>query len=171
MISSVRSFGAPVIEPAGKGGAHAVDRVGVLAQAAADHGHHLVDGGVRLDDHEPRDSTVPKRETRPRSLRTRSAIMRFSARVFSSRRSSAARQASSNGLRQAARRCPSSAVDSTVRSAVDAQEPLRGGAEHGEVAEPQQRRERGGVAGAQRPVGGQRIEGPSLRSSVVRQIS
>ena len=40
---------------------------------------------------------MPSAETRPRSLRTRSAIIRFSARVFLSRRSSAARQASSNG--------------------------------------------------------------------------
>ena len=32
MISSVRSFGAPVIEPAGNAALHAVDRVRALAE-------------------------------------------------------------------------------------------------------------------------------------------
>ena len=115
MISSVRSFGAPVIEPGGKAArtqsiASALSRrrprttVTIWWTVACDS--TTISRGT---------STVPSRETRPRSLRTRSAIMRFSARVFSSRRSSAARQASSNGSASRAA-VPFIGRDSTCRS-------------------------------------------------------
>src|SRR5918998_1360359 len=60
-------------------------------------------------------STLPSAQTRPRSLRTRSTIMRFSARDLSSSRNAAARYASSAG--GAARGAvPLIGFDSTVRA-------------------------------------------------------
>src|ERR671936_731740 len=60
-------------------------------------------------------STLPSAHTRPRSLRTRSTIMRFSARDFSSARSAAARYASSKGWATLAA-VPLMGLDSTMRS-------------------------------------------------------
>ena len=60
-------------------------------------------------------STLPSAQTRPRSLRTRSTIIRFSARDLSSARSASARYASSAGW--AARGAvPLIGFDSTIRS-------------------------------------------------------
>ena len=102
-------------------------------------------------------STLPSAQTRPRSLRTRSTIMRFSARDFSSARSAAARYASSTGW--AARGAvPLIGFDSTTPLAVDAQEALGRRAQHRDVAEAQQRRVRRGVARPQGPVGSERID-------------
>ena len=54
MISIVRSFGAPVIEPPGKAARTQSIARGVVAQPAADGRHELVDRRVGLDGHERR---------------------------------------------------------------------------------------------------------------------
>ena len=92
MISSVRSFGAPVIEPPGKAARMQSIAVGVVAQPAADGGHELVDRRVGLDGHQRRHVDAAQLRTRGRGrCARRSTIIRFSARDFSSSRSAAPR--------------------------------------------------------------------------------
>ena len=82
MISIVRRLGAPVMEPPGNA-ARTHHRRGIRPQLAADGGDELVDRRVGLHVEDRGHMTDPISHTRPRSLRNRSTIMRFSAWSFS----------------------------------------------------------------------------------------
>ena len=167
MISIVRSFGAPVIEPPGKLArtassaptpARSVPRTTLTSWCTVAWLSTTISAGTWM---------LPSSQTRPRSLRTRSAIIRFSARKSADVRSDSLRRASSAG--SAARALvPLIGLDSTLAIAVDAQEALGRGAQHGQLAEAQQRGVRGRVARPQAAVGGQRLPpwpGCAARSS------
>ena len=97
MISIVRSFGAPVIEPPGKQ-ARTQSTASVPSRirpstvdtswCTVAYVSVAISRGTR---------TVPVRHTRPRSLRSRSTIIRFSARVLGSAASASRSRASSSG--------------------------------------------------------------------------
>ena len=108
MTSIVRSLGAPVIEPAGNSARSAADRADVVAQPAADRRDQLVHAtGRTRPPSAPAPSTVPGSQTIDRSLRSRSTIIRFSARNFGSvRQPRAAARSSSLGRRAARAWCP-----------------------------------------------------------------
>ena len=87
MISIVRSFGAPVIEPGGKQAR--TQSGGSDAPRAAGRGRSRRAGARSRRSRPPSapgTCTLPTSQTRPRSLRSRSTIIRFSARFFSSAR-------------------------------------------------------------------------------------
>ncbi len=99
MISMVRSFGAPVIEPPGKQArtasitltsARSCPRIVETSWCTVSYVSVTMSLGT---------CTLPTSQTRPRSLRTRSTIMRFSARVLSLSVSSALSRSSSAGVR------------------------------------------------------------------------
>ena len=101
MISIVRSFGAPVIEPPGNDARRQSTIVALAAQACAHGRDELVDGLVALDSHQRGHATEPISATRPRSLRSTSTIIRFSARSLAPRRRRAAASRSSRSGRAA----------------------------------------------------------------------
>ena len=97
MMLNVRSLGAPVIEPPGKvarsTSMRSTSRRNVPTTV-------LTSWWTVLKDSTPMStgtSTEPTLQTRPRSLRSRSTIIRFSARVFGSVRKSQLRRRSSAG--------------------------------------------------------------------------
>lgn len=97
MISSVRSFGAPVIDPPGKQ-ARTQSTASVPSRSrpsTVDTSWCTVAYVSVAMSRETR--TVPVRQTRPRSLRSRSTIIRFSARVLASATSASRSWASSCG--------------------------------------------------------------------------
>ena len=97
MISIARIFGAPVIDPPGK----VARSTSPAACRDAARPRPSRRGGARsaaLDSQSRVTATEPYRHTRPRSLRSRSTIITFSARSFALARSSAASAASSLGV-------------------------------------------------------------------------
>ena len=125
MISSARTLGAPVTEPGGN-----VARITSAADTPARVRASIVETrwctpGCDSSAHSSSTETVPKRATRPRSLRARSTIITFSAMSFAlERRASAWRR---------------SAAASAARGRV----PLIGRVS---IASPRRRRKRSGEA-------------------------
>ena len=157
MISSVRSFGAPLIEPAGN--AARMQSIASASGRSRPRTTVIIWCTVACDSTtiSPGTSTLPSSRHAAEVVAHEVGDHQVLGAGLASRRSSAAAQASAIGSgRRAA--VPFIGRDSTVAVAVDAQEALGRGAEHGHVAEPQQRRERRRVAGAQRAVGGERVE-------------
>ena len=157
MISIVRFLGAPVIEPPGKQARMQSGGSTSSRELAADGGDELVHRRVAS---RRRNScgtcTVPTSQTTPRSLRSRSTIIRFSARSFSSSRSSSASRSVLGGVAPRGR-VPLIGLASTQRSRPIEQEALGRGAEHRDVAEAQEGREGRRVDAAQRAVERQRL--------------
>ena len=91
MCSSAASFGAPVTEP---GGNVARDELGPAhpgPQPALDRGHEVEQARVRFDGtHSAGYLDRADSHTRPRSLRTRSTIITFSARSLARKPSAVA---------------------------------------------------------------------------------
>jgi hypothetical protein len=97
MISMVRMFGAPVMEPAGKHmraartaltSGRRVPRMVETSWCTVAYDSTSISVGT---------VTVPTSQTRPRSLRSRSTIIRFSALVFAEHANSGGRTSSSTG--------------------------------------------------------------------------
>ena len=156
-MSIVRSFGAPVIDPGGKAA-----RMHSTGETSARRRPRTVETSwwrVRYVSTciSFGTETLPSSLTAPRSLRSRSTIMRFSARVFSL-------VASVSRIRSILRRggAPRSGALDRLRLdpavAVDVQEALGRRAEDAHVAEPQEGGVRRRIAAAQLAVHRQRID-------------
>ena len=130
MISMARTFGAPVIEPPGKAARSRSSASRPGAQLADDGRDQVVHGGVALEREELRHAhACPARHTRDRSLRSRSTIIRFSARSFALSVSAWPSAASCSGpTPRGARALDRPRLD--VAAGVDAQEALGRRAEH-----------------------------------------
>ena len=169
MISIVRSFGAPVIEPPGKHGADAVGRLDVRRAAGRARSRRA---GARSRRSRRASAfgtcTVPTSQTTPRSLRSRSTIIRFSARFFSSARSSLGAGARPRPASRRAGAVPLIGFASTQPSRPTRRK--RSGEElsTAHVAEAQEGRERRRVDAAQRAVERERV-GDAVGGDLVGQ--
>ena len=156
MISIVRSFGAPVIEPPGNAARMQSIAVGVVAQAAADRRDELVHGGVGLDGHQLRHLDAAQRADAAEVVAQQvddHQVLGAGLVVGAQRGGAVGVLDRVRGTRAAV---PLIGLRLDDPLAVDAQEALGRGAEHRDVAEAQQRRVRRGVARPQGAIGGER---------------